>query len=489
MNDFFEPPRIAPMMIRCDPTSGRLTHLETHPHDPPETLKLLHALLATLQTGVTLPSATVRDPVLGAMLPPPAPIEEIGAGRWLSDVIEHYLKEVKHNKNLNSNTITYTYAPPLCVFRELISVDKKISDFDQVSRWDIRVGNITPQAIDQFVTTFWSFPDRRGRRNHADAREILSDGGEAQSRNNALKNFGYILLFLNWATKRDEVARPVSARLAAALDDAKPDDRGSAEMQALSPDDDEQEHSPGYVAFALDELKRLFEGPAFVAYAAGNASRYWIALLGLYAGLRIGEAAQLRARDFKVLDGIWCVVVTSSKLNKKGQRVDAGPAQRVKTFAGRRMLPLHPDLIRLGLLDYVAERTQIESGWMFDLPWYPKSGFGHYPTRDFPRLTKGVAVYQPKRKVFHSFRSTISPALEGKGLEGTLIDRFLGHSVRTIRARFYNKNSEGRTLPLRLVYEALCRLDFGIDIPEWAKVRTAKRQHLRKLTDQRVPQT
>ena len=235
------------------------------------------------------------------------------------------------------------------------------------------------------------------------------------------------------------------------------------------------------MAFTAEEVQRLFGGPEFVVHAAQNAARYWVPLLGLEAGLRINEAAQLRVRDFRELEKIWCVVVTASRLSQSGQRTPIDRRQRIKTFAGRRMLPLHPQLIKLGLLDYVEQRKAAGKEFLFDLSWFAKPGFGHYPTRDFALLTKATGVHQNKRKVHHSFRSGLSQELEKHGLIDSLIDRFLGHKVRTIRARHYGRNSVGVTLPLQQVHEALCKVDFGVQIPAWKDVEVAPRRHQKKL--------
>ncbi len=483
MDNYFNEPLVQRMIIDRDRDSGRVTRLETQAHDTPEIV------------GQLLQLVTAEGPWHGVAPPPNVP-NTAPAGfaglplahaprpsRWLSEVIEQWLGVVARKGRLDANTITYTYAPALKVFRELIATSKQGSDFDKTSKWDVRIGEITAEAIDQYVLTFWSFPDRRGKRKHADSKEILANGGEAQSRNNALKNFGYVRMFVGWAAKCQEMDGLIRDRLEAALEDASPDERGRQDLQDLSPEEDPNEGG-GYVSFTRKELKRLFEGDTFIAYAAGKASRYWIALLGLLAGLRIGEAAQLRPRDFKEIAGIWCVVVAASKLDVRGQRVNSG-SQRTKTFAGRRTLPLHPMLIQLGLLEFVEERTKSKASWLFNLPWYPKPGFGHYPTRDFPKLSKAVGVHQPKRKVHHSFRSTLAQALEEVGLQDTLIDRFLGHKVRTVRAKHYGRNSTGTTVPVQVVFDALSKVDFELRIPPWSEVVAAVPEHLGGLFDMR----
>lgn len=103
------------------------------------------------------------------------------------------------------------------------------------------------------------------------------------------------------------------------------------------------------------ELQTLFGQPLFQSYAlphagrdGGGAAAYWIPLLGLYTGARIGELAQQRVQDITLENDIPVIQIT-----------DADEGQRLKTSASRRCIPIHPELIRLGLLDCV-EDIQVE---------------------------------------------------------------------------------------------------------------------------------
>lgn len=71
---------------------------------------------------------------------------------------------------------------------------------------------------------------------------------------------------------------------------------------------------------------------------------YWAPLLALLAGLREEEALQLRAENFLSEDGVAYLVVRQ------------GAGQQVKSRPGRRRVPIHSELIRLGLLRLVAAR-------------------------------------------------------------------------------------------------------------------------------------
>lgn len=92
-----------------------------------------------------------------------------------------------------------------------------------------------------------------------------------------------------------------------------------------------------------EELQQLFSQPLFTAYdtpkgkKSGSDAAYWVPLMALYSGARIGELSQLRTCDFGVVDGIPMLTITNT-----------GEGQRVKSDAGLRSIPVHPELVRLG---------------------------------------------------------------------------------------------------------------------------------------------
>lgn len=101
-----------------------------------------------------------------------------------------------------------------------------------------------------------------------------------------------------------------------------------------------------------EELAKLFGQPLFTSYElpkewrAGKAAAYWVPLIGLYTGARISELAQLRPGDVSTSGPVPHISIT-----------DAGEGQQVKTSASVRTIPIHPELVRLGLLEY-AEAMQ-----------------------------------------------------------------------------------------------------------------------------------
>jgi integrase len=93
-----------------------------------------------------------------------------------------------------------------------------------------------------------------------------------------------------------------------------------------------------------DELAIAFDP---VAYADENqvAHHFWGPLIALFTGARRAEVAQLLIRDVKQIeDGLWVIDISDDDLRKN-----------VKSDAARRTVPIHPTLIEIGLLDYLAE--------------------------------------------------------------------------------------------------------------------------------------
>lgn len=172
-----------------------------------------------------------------------------------------------------------------------------------------------------------------------------------------------------------------------------------------------------------DELRLFFSQDLYSAYKlpkdkkAGVDAAYWIPLLGLYTGARLGELAQLRVGDVHESDGIHCLSIT-----------DEGEGQSVKTKAGSRLVPIHSELIRLGFLDYVSEVATKGDGPLWPL-LPPREGKpGGYFSQWFGSTRKALGF--GKYPDFHCFRHTVRTMLAEAGVDESLIDTLVGHEVR-----------------------------------------------------------
>ena len=75
-------------------------------------------------------------------------------------------------------------------------------------------------------------------------------------------------------------------------------------------------------------------------------SHKWGMLLGMFTGARLNEICQLDIADVKQDGDTWFLNITD----------EGDDTKSVKSKAGRRKVPLHSELIRLGFLDFVDSR-------------------------------------------------------------------------------------------------------------------------------------
>lgn len=173
----------------------------------------------------------------------------------------------------------------------------------------------------------------------------------------------------------------------------------------------------GFVAFDRDQVLSLFAPEAFVHLSAGAR---WAALLGLYSGARASEVGQLHTRDVIVGGGVPALRIT-----------DEGEHQRVKTDASLREVPLHPDLIALGFLEFVAQLGANRPSRLFPQAKADAiNGAGNWISKAFSRHLSEVGKTWPKAKRgFHNLRKTAIQTLQGLGVASELRAQLVGHEL------------------------------------------------------------
>ncbi|MDF4024649.1 site-specific integrase [Luteibacter sp. PPL201] len=168
--------------------------------------------------------------------------------------------------------------------------------------------------------------------------------------------------------------------------------------------------------FSPVELKCLFDPRHDATFTKPH--QYWARFLAYYQGLRVNELSQLYVDDIVNLDGTWCIDVTRDR-----------PGQRLKNAYSRRTLPVHPELLANGFLDFVEQARRWGRVTLFPgLVWGengPGDAVSDWFNRNFRRKTCGITG---KGKVFHSFRHNFATVGERSGLSDARIAIMLGHS-------------------------------------------------------------
>lgn len=176
------------------------------------------------------------------------------------------------------------------------------------------------------------------------------------------------------------------------------------------------------------DLVRLFDDPLFTAYQlpeaskAGKDAAYWLPLLGLYTGARISELAQLHTGDVQHSeeDG-WTLTIEE----------DPEEGQRVKNAHSVRSVPLHPELFRLGFVDYWGAVVSKGPGPLWpDIVRSTQNGAGGAVGQWFGQYKTGKGF--DDTLVFHSFRHTMETQLRALSVPGYHIDAITGHAGKAV---------------------------------------------------------
>lgn len=174
--------------------------------------------------------------------------------------------------------------------------------------------------------------------------------------------------------------------------------------------------------WTADEMKAFFGLPLFqryelpeITFRNGGDAAYWIPILGLYTGARVGELAQLRVQD-----------IQSTEFGPFISITEEAEGATVKTAAGIRQVPVHPELVRLGFMEYVEAMQKAGNAALWPAYKLRKGKPGGYFS-DWVNPFHKEATGNPKAPVFHELRHTVRTALHRARIDPHTIDLIVGH--------------------------------------------------------------
>ncbi|WP_295244275.1 site-specific integrase, partial [uncultured Brevundimonas sp.] len=173
--------------------------------------------------------------------------------------------------------------------------------------------------------------------------------------------------------------------------------------------------------FSPHQLQRIFDAPLYrgcMDDSAGYATpgpnhprrgRFWVPLIGLFSGMRLNEICQLDVADVQELEGTPCFVVRPDALSRSDKRL--------KTDASERIVPVHPELLRIGFMAYVEVQRGKCAKKLFQELRRSTTGYYSDPfSKWFRRFVKAAGAEGP-RTCFHSFRHSFRDALRHARVE------------------------------------------------------------------------
>lgn len=210
--------------------------------------------------------------------------------------------------------------------------------------------------------------------------------------------------------------------------------------------------------FMLNELKTLFAHRYWTDPGSGRSlppldvrrtsGLYWVPLIAAYTGMRREEIAGIGADYVREEDGIvfFDVVATDER--------------RLKTAASRRRVPVHNDLINLGLLEVVRAAKLGGAGYLFpDLREPASQIMGRKVGRHMEKIIREIWGEAGGGLSVHSIRHYVQHLLDlDKDVPEKVVRDLMGHEGTDVHSSVYGDRS-----PLGSLKAAVDRLPSLMD--------------------------
>jgi len=199
------------------------------------------------------------------------------------------------------------------------------------------------------------------------------------------------------------------------LDNKTIADDPTRNLMLKNPEADQDQRKPFTKAELIKIITLLKPGryPSNTPFGTLERERFWIIMLAIFQGMRENEICQLFIKDIVLADGVPCINITA----------DNTTAQRAKNAPSRRVIPIHPVLLKLGFLDVVNSNRRFcnddtpsdNRNQLFSTMVYrPRSGYIRTLQVFFSKF-KREHITNDRKKTFHSFRHNFDTALMNLG--------------------------------------------------------------------------
>jgi integrase len=172
--------------------------------------------------------------------------------------------------------------------------------------------------------------------------------------------------------------------------------------------------------YSVEDMNTIFRFPVYTIgdrpKAGCGEAAYWIPLIAAFTGARLEEVGQLAVEDIREERGVIYFDMTT-----------VGEGQRRKTESSKRRVPIHSQLIKLGIMDYAKAMS---SGRLFPEVTSNQGQQSASFSQWWGRYARKHGITD-KRKVFHSFRHAAKDGFREGGVEEQISDALTGHAPMT----------------------------------------------------------
>lgn len=208
------------------------------------------------------------------------------------------------------------------------------------------------------------------------------------------------------------------------------------------------------IPFSAEDLKIIFNSPLFTQglrpHGGAGETAIWLPQVALWTGMRLEEIGQLLVSDISLEQGIHFI------------KIEADSGKRLKTSSSNRRVPIHPELVKAGFLEYVDLMEVAGNKRLF-----PKISSTSYRqltaswSQWFSRYLRSDIGISDQRKTFHSFRHGFKEACRMSGIPKDIHDYLTGHVSSDVGDGY-----GGDQYPLLALKTAIAKMQFEFVMPK-----------------------
>jgi len=256
------------------------------------------------------------------------------------------------------------------------------------------------------------------------------------------------------------------------LDDNPFDDR--LFKKQFTPEDDVE--TVDEVCFTVSELNKIFKAPLYTGCQDADrgykkigpnvtkGGRFWVPLIALFHGMRENEACQLHTDDVCHTEETW--VFELRRLLADGS---VSPDKSFKNKTSRRTIPIHPELVKMGFLDYLKGRQEDESDKRLfpDLAKIKDRTYSHAFSKWWAEFSLHAIGYK-SAATFHGFRHGFRDALRRADVSDSRVNKLGGWKEEGQQAKY------GRDRILPQLRDEIAKVSFpGLDLSTFTSLKSS----------------
>lgn len=213
--------------------------------------------------------------------------------------------------------------------------------------------------------------------------------------------------------------------------------------------------------YTMAQLNKILSTPRFETFqqnrfdGSRESEDCWLTLLALFTGARANELCQLLTCDTRTcVHGDQTVHYIEISDETPSELIELGITKKLKNDSSRRLVPIHPTLIRFGFAKYISQQSEHHLFPEVNRSQNPSDAF----SKRYAHFLSSSAGKQRGDKInFHSYRHTVSyysMKAPNSVMDKHLSERMLGWSERG------QSKTYGGDVSVEKLYDNLCRLEY-----------------------------